>query len=62
MERGFWDPVEGGALPGLPWRSSFGRKNGPAPALGEHTESVLHKILGLSEAELAALQSDGALG
>tara|TARA_Y100001934_G_scaffold282038_1_gene394078 strand:+ start:824 stop:2974 length:2151 start_codon:yes stop_codon:yes gene_type:complete len=60
--RGFWDPVEGGALPGLPWRSNLGRRNGPAPKLGEHTETVLQNVLGLSEAEVAALRSDGTFG
>jgi crotonobetainyl-CoA:carnitine CoA-transferase CaiB-like acyl-CoA transferase len=36
--RGFWD-ADG--LPGLPWRTSFGRAIGPAPALGADTEEVL---------------------
>lgn len=39
--RGFWD-ADG--LPGLPWRASFGRATGPAPALGADTETVLRPL------------------
>jgi crotonobetainyl-CoA:carnitine CoA-transferase CaiB-like acyl-CoA transferase len=39
--REFWDVWEKGVLPGLPWRASFGRAIGPAPALGADTETVL---------------------
>jgi crotonobetainyl-CoA:carnitine CoA-transferase CaiB-like acyl-CoA transferase len=39
--RGFWDARGQGVLPGLPWRASFGRAIGPAPALGADTEAVL---------------------
>ena len=39
--RGFWDAHEQGMLPGLPWRASFDRATGPAPALGADTEAVL---------------------
>jgi crotonobetainyl-CoA:carnitine CoA-transferase CaiB-like acyl-CoA transferase len=56
--RGFWE--EG--LPGLPWRASFGRTTGPAPALGADTDSVLSGILGLSQEHIAALRTSGALG
>jgi benzylsuccinate CoA-transferase BbsF subunit len=42
--RGFWDEHGQGVLPGLPWRSSFGRATGPAPALGADTEAVLRAI------------------
>jgi crotonobetainyl-CoA:carnitine CoA-transferase CaiB-like acyl-CoA transferase len=42
--RGFWDPHGAGVLPGLPWRASFGRATGPAPALGEHTDEVLRTV------------------
>jgi hypothetical protein len=45
-ERGFWDVHEGGVLPGLPWRASFGRRTGPAPAVGADTEQVLREMLG----------------
>lgn len=43
--RGFWDATEGGMLPGLPWRASFGRQTGPAPALGADTEAVLRSLV-----------------
>jgi crotonobetainyl-CoA:carnitine CoA-transferase CaiB-like acyl-CoA transferase len=43
-ERGFWDADGPGLLPGLPWRSSFGRALGPAPALGADTAAVLREI------------------
>jgi benzylsuccinate CoA-transferase BbsF subunit len=42
--RGFWDEHETGVLPALPWRASFGRAIGPAPALGADTETVLHRV------------------
>jgi crotonobetainyl-CoA:carnitine CoA-transferase CaiB-like acyl-CoA transferase len=47
--RGFWDDHGQGALPGLPWRASFGRATGPAPALGADTEAVLAEISGRLE-------------
>jgi crotonobetainyl-CoA:carnitine CoA-transferase CaiB-like acyl-CoA transferase len=59
--RGFWDAYEGGVLPGLPWRASFGRQAGPAPALGADTDAVLLDILGLPRDEIAALHRPGAL-
>jgi formyl-CoA transferase/CoA:oxalate CoA-transferase len=34
----------------------------PSPTLGQHTDEVLREVLGLSDAELAALRSAGALG
>ncbi len=60
--RGFWDPLDGGLVPGLPWRASFGRAAGVAPALGEHTEIVLWEVLGLSPERIASLRDHGALG
>ncbi len=33
----------------------------PPPRLGEHTEEVLRGVLGLSEAEVAALEQAGAV-
>jgi crotonobetainyl-CoA:carnitine CoA-transferase CaiB-like acyl-CoA transferase len=60
--RGFWDQTEGGVLPGLPWVTSFGRANGPAPGLGADTDSVLTDVLGLSAADIASLRTAGALG
>ena len=61
-ERGFWDPHDGGVLPGLPWHTSFGQIAGPAPALGADTETVLDDVLGLPADEIAALRRSGALG
>lgn len=60
--RGFWDRYGAGVLPGLPWRASFGRTTGVAPAHGEDTDAVLSGLLGLSAAALAALRQAGALG
>jgi crotonobetainyl-CoA:carnitine CoA-transferase CaiB-like acyl-CoA transferase len=39
--RDFWED----GLPGLPWRASFGRKTGTAPALGAHTDQVVADVL-----------------
>ena len=35
---------------------------GPAPEKGEHTDSVLNKLLDLTEEGLADLESDGIIG
>jgi crotonobetainyl-CoA:carnitine CoA-transferase CaiB-like acyl-CoA transferase len=43
--RGFWDAFGSGVLPGLPWRTSFGRAMGPAPKLGADTDAVLREVL-----------------
>ncbi|HYD06564.1 MAG TPA: CoA transferase, partial [Reyranella sp.] len=56
--RNFWE----GGLPGLPWRASFGRATGPAPALGADTDQVLTTVLGLSPERIAELRANGALG
>jgi crotonobetainyl-CoA:carnitine CoA-transferase CaiB-like acyl-CoA transferase len=48
--RGFWDAHQGGIIPGLPWRASFGRTTGPAPGLGADTEAVLRDVLGSTTA------------
>ena len=61
-ERGFWDAHDGGFLPGLPWRASFGRSSAAAPALGADTETILKGMLGLAQDEIAALRKSGALG
>jgi crotonobetainyl-CoA:carnitine CoA-transferase CaiB-like acyl-CoA transferase len=34
----------------------------PAPALGEHTDEILHTLLGYEPARIAALRASGALG
>lgn len=68
-ERGFYRPVQEQdgtprILPGLPWRWGDGSLIEPraAPAQGQHSEHVLRHIAGLSEAEIEALRSAGALG
>jgi crotonobetainyl-CoA:carnitine CoA-transferase CaiB-like acyl-CoA transferase len=61
-DRGFWDAHGAGVLPGLPWHATFGRKSGPAPALGTDTEDVLRDVLELSPAEVTALRQSGAIG
>ena len=61
-ERGFWDTHGAGVLPGLPWRTSFGRSAGVAPELGADTDAVLGHVLGFSPAENAALRKSGAFG
>jgi len=60
--RGFWEDHDGGVMPGLPWRASFGRRNGPAPALDADTDAVLRKVLSLSDADIDHLRELGALG
>jgi crotonobetainyl-CoA:carnitine CoA-transferase CaiB-like acyl-CoA transferase len=61
-ERNFWEAHGGGALPGLPWRASFGRARGMAPELGADTETVLGEVLGSTAAEITALRQAGAFG
>ncbi len=60
--RGFWEESDAGALPGLPWQTSFGRATGPAPALGADTDAVLRDVLELTPEAIAALRAEGALG
>ena len=60
--RGFWDSNDTGVLPGLPWRASFGRATGSAPAMGEHSDEVLSNVLGLTPDRIAELRSKGVLG
>lgn len=60
--RGFWDRHGAGALPGLPWRASFGRTTGPAPELGADGDHVLASVLGLSQDRIVELRTSGALG
>jgi crotonobetainyl-CoA:carnitine CoA-transferase CaiB-like acyl-CoA transferase len=59
--RGFWNAHEGGVLPGLPWRTSFGRQAGVAPGLGADTDAVLRDILSLPHEEISALHKSGTL-
>jgi crotonobetainyl-CoA:carnitine CoA-transferase CaiB-like acyl-CoA transferase len=60
--RGFWDAYGDGVLPGLPWRSSFGRASGKAPSLGADTDAVLRDVLGMNGEAIARLREGGALG
>jgi crotonobetainyl-CoA:carnitine CoA-transferase CaiB-like acyl-CoA transferase len=68
--RGFFDavthPVTGThELPGLPMRFSARDPRwyrAPAPTLGQHTEEVLRKLLGLGAAELDELRAAGVIG
>ena len=60
--RGFWDAHDGGVLPGLPWRTSFGRQTGAARALGADTDAVMRDVLRLSDEEIAMLRHDGVFG
>jgi crotonobetainyl-CoA:carnitine CoA-transferase CaiB-like acyl-CoA transferase len=51
-------------LPGIPvkFAGTPARVQGPPPHLGEHTDQVLRRVLGLSDAEIAELRQSGALG
>lgn len=60
--RDFWEDTPDGVLPGLPWKSSFGRVSGTAPGLGADTDAVLRDVLGMTETEVAALRDAGAFG
>ncbi len=68
--RGFFEtvthPVVGAHdYPGLPMRFSAGPERwfrAPAPMLGQHNEEILRGLLGLDEAEIAALRADGIIG
>ncbi len=60
--RGFWDPYNGSVIPGLPWRASFGRTNGPPPGLGADTEAVLRDVASYTAADIGALRAAGAFG
>jgi crotonobetainyl-CoA:carnitine CoA-transferase CaiB-like acyl-CoA transferase len=67
--RGFLEavahPVTGvHELPGLPMRFSDMSRwyRRPAPTLGEHTEAVLRELLGLDDAAIERLRTDGVIG
>ena len=60
--RGFWDPYNGSVIPGLPWRASFGRTDGPPPGLGADTEAVLRDVASYTAADIGALRAAGAFG
>jgi benzylsuccinate CoA-transferase BbsF subunit len=56
---------EGGTVrldgPPFPPDDAFARVRGPGPLLGEHTRPVLARLLGLTAAELDALEASGAI-
>ena len=51
-------------LPGIPvkFARTPARVAGPPPRLGEHTDEVLRRVVGLSDAEIGELRASGALG
>ena len=66
--RGYFETVatpEGGreTFDGIPFRASSlsGRVAAPGPLLGEHTDLVLRDLLGLREADLATLRTEGVI-
>lgn len=69
VERGFWQEIERDVVgvqphPATPWRfdGQRGPLKFPAPLLGEYNRAVFCDILGLSEDELASLESAGVIG
>jgi crotonobetainyl-CoA:carnitine CoA-transferase CaiB-like acyl-CoA transferase len=46
--RGFWRTVPEGELPGLPWRWDVHSDPTPAPDLGQDTDAVLERVLGVT--------------
>jgi len=67
--RGFFEEVEHPVvgrqpIPTVPFRyASVARwTRSPAPTLGQHNGEILGSLLGLSEAECAALERDGVIG
>ncbi len=51
-------------LPGNPIKMSgvSGTISNPAPRLGEHTDAILNQILAMSDAQIASLRQQGAIG
>ena len=68
--RGLFEPVEHPVTGTVDFIGApFRHANGPhvhnrrhAPLLGEHNRDVLTRILGLSDAEVDALEADGVIG
>ena len=63
--RGFWEPVSQAAagtweMEGVVWRMhrTPGHVRVPPPMFGEHNDWVLRELLGLDDAEVAALERD----
>jgi crotonobetainyl-CoA:carnitine CoA-transferase CaiB-like acyl-CoA transferase len=70
QSRGFWHPIQHPVVgtqryPGWPIRLSGGParwERSAAPLLGEHTEEVLKKLLGLTEEQLDELRAANVIG
>jgi crotonobetainyl-CoA:carnitine CoA-transferase CaiB-like acyl-CoA transferase len=69
LARGFWEEVDHPVVgrhryPGWPMRMSGHRRwyRSAAPLLGQHTEEVLHELLGVSPAELEVLRDAHVIG
>jgi benzylsuccinate CoA-transferase BbsF subunit len=62
VAREFWDELDTGRAPGLPWRSSLDRHLDMAPGHGEHTDAILAEVLGLTGERINVLRNSGALG
>jgi crotonobetainyl-CoA:carnitine CoA-transferase CaiB-like acyl-CoA transferase len=68
--RGFFQPITHGvvgthAYPTLPMpvaSAAYPWFTRPAPTLGQHTEEVLHDLLGLTDAQIEQLRADGIIG
>ena len=57
-------PIIGKAkIPGIPFKLSEtpGKVERPSPLIGEHTELILGKYLGISPAEVSQLKEEGVL-
>jgi crotonobetainyl-CoA:carnitine CoA-transferase CaiB-like acyl-CoA transferase len=50
--------------PGIPWKMSVtpGQIRWPSPSLGEHNGHVYGQLLGMADADLSQLESDGVIG
>jgi crotonobetainyl-CoA:carnitine CoA-transferase CaiB-like acyl-CoA transferase len=69
VARGFWDVVDHPEVGSYrqvttPWRLSKSprRSTQPSPSLGAHNRYVLQDLLGLSEQEIVALETQGVIG
>jgi crotonobetainyl-CoA:carnitine CoA-transferase CaiB-like acyl-CoA transferase len=63
--RGYWvplpsGPILDGVVPQL--SPAAGRITGPGPGLGEHTDTVLHELLGLEQSARDRLRADRIIG
>jgi crotonobetainyl-CoA:carnitine CoA-transferase CaiB-like acyl-CoA transferase len=69
VARGFFEEIEHPVVgrqpvPGVPFRyASVARwLSRPAPTLGQHNRELLGGLLGLDDAEIAALEAEGVIG